>query len=296
VALAVQALDNLGINSRVARLNVTARYREPNAAAPTDHVLAALTSVTSWSGSLNAGVLPDQTLSISAEVFDEAGHRNYVGKNITIDRTPPTVSGLNASPNPFIANGSRNMSFSYTASEYAPQVDITIIDWQSRFVRRLTDTSVNTDPHVVTWNGRDSLGALVPTGNYSYSIRITDQAGNIGNVNGGGFAVVADSTPPTVSVAAMPNPFRISIDKVLNIRYTVNEAVRAEIEVLNSANRVVRYLGAHQVNAGIYNVLWDGRNAAGNVVPTPETYTARIRATDPANNMSVATVFVSVQP
>jgi flagellar hook assembly protein FlgD len=149
---------------------------------------------------------------------------------------------------------------------------------------------------VASWNGRDSLGALAPTGNYSYSIRITDQAGNIGNVNGAGFAVVTDSTPPTLSVVAMPNPFRISIDKVLNIRYTVNEAVRAEIEVLNSANQVVRYLGAQQVNAGIYNVLWDGRNATGNVVPTPGTYTARIRATDPANTLSVATTSVSVQP
>jgi flagellar hook assembly protein FlgD len=187
------------------------------------------------------------------------------------------------------------MSFSYTPSEYAAQINITILDWQAKFVRRLTFTGVNTDPHVANWNARDSLGALVPSGNYSYSIQITDHAGNAGNVNGGIFAVVMDTTRPTLSVVAVPTLFRIAIDKFLNIRYTVNEAVRAEIEVLNSANQVVRYLGAQQVMGGIYNVVWDGRNAAGNVLPTPGTYTARVRATDAAGNVTIATASVPVQ-
>jgi flagellar hook assembly protein FlgD len=297
VALVVQASDNLGVNGgQVTRLNVTARYREPNAAAAADHVLAALTNVTSWSGSLNVATLPEQTLSITAEAFDEAGNRNFVNKHITIDRTAPTASGLNASPNPFVTNGSRSMSFSYTPSEYANQVNITILNSQGAVRQSLTYTGVDTDPHVASWDGRNSLGALVPTGNYSYVVQITDQAGNIGTVNGGTFAVVTDTTAPALSVVVMPNPFRIAAHKLLNIRYTVNEAVRAEVEVLNSANQVVRYIGAQQVPGGIYTVVWNGLDATGSLVPVPGLYTARVRATDVAGNVTVKTASVLVEP
>ena len=241
-------------------------------------------------------ILAEQTLSITAEAFDEVGQRNFISKSIVIDRTAPTATGLSASPNPFVTNGSRSMSFSYTLSEYASQVSIAILDWQGKLVRQLTYAGVNTNPQVSSWNGRDHLGALVPSGNYSYVVQITDQAGNSGGVNGSGFSVVTDATPPTVSVALAPNPFRIVADKLLNIRYTVNETVRAEVEVLNSANTVVRYLGAYQVNTGTFNVTWDGRNATGGVVPAPANYTVRVRATDPAGNMTITTASVSVQP
>ena len=127
-------------------------------------------------------------------------------------------------------------------------------------------------------------------------MQISDQAGNSGVVNGGSFSVITDLTPPTVTMVLSPDPFHIAVNRLLNIRYTVNEAVRAEIEVLNSTNQVVRYLGAYQVNANTFNVTWDGRNATGAVVPTPATYTVRIRATDLAGNMFITTASISVQP
>jgi flagellar hook assembly protein FlgD len=296
IALAVQAGDNLGVNGNVTRLTVTARYRDPAAATPTDHTLVSLTNATNWAGSLNVIGLAEQTVSITAEAFDEVGQRNFIGKNIIIDRTAPTASGLGTSPNPFYTNGSRFMSFSYTLSEYASQVSIVILDGQGKLVRNLSYAGVNTNPQVASWDGRDYLGALVPSGSYSYRMQISDQAGNSGIVNGGSFSVVNDLTPPMVSVVLSPDPFRIATNRLLNIRYTVNEAVRAEIEVLNGANQVVRYLGAYQINAGTFNVTWDGRNATGVVVPTPANYTVRIRAADLAGNLTTTTAGISVQP
>jgi flagellar hook assembly protein FlgD len=296
-ALAVQAGDNLGVNGRVARLTVTARYRDPAATTPTDHTLASLANVSNWSGSLNVAALAEQTFSITAEAFDEAGQRNFISKNIVIDRTAPTATGLSVSPNPFFTNGSRFMSFNYTPSEYCAQASISIFDGQAKLVRSLSYAGVSANPQVASWDGRDFAGGLVASGSYSYRMQLTDQAGNSASVNGGGFSVASDATPPTVSVTLTPAPFRIAADRLLNIRYTVNEAARAEVEVLNSANQVVRYLGAYQVNAGRFNhITWDGRNATGAVVPAPANYSVRIRAADLASNQGIAMASVAVQP
>jgi flagellar hook assembly protein FlgD len=92
-----------------------------------------------------------------------------------------------------------------------------------------------------------------------------------------------------------PSPLSLASGAPLNIRYEQNEAARAEIEVLNSAGQVIRYLGAWQESAGIYNRTWDRRNAAG-VVVAPATYTVRLRVTDLAGNVATLTRSVQVQP
>lgn len=293
LAIAVSASDNLGIGNVVERLAVVARYRETATGAFIDHTLAKPAGVTGWSGSLGLATLPEQTLSITATASDTAGNTNFHSQTVTIDRTAPTFSGVSTSAQPFYAGGALAMSFSYTVSERST-VTISIRNSAGNVVRSLRFPDVGTTPQVANWDGRDDVGALVPTGAYTYRLDATDQAGNTGSHPGGSLNVIVDTTPPVVSVAFAPNPYRLSGPN-LDIRYQQNEWARTEVEILDGTS-VIRYLGALESASGTYSRLWDGLNASGQRVAAPRQYTIRVRAVDAAGNRTVVTAPVSVDP
>ena len=293
LAVAAQASDNLGVGNVVARLTVVARYRETAAGAALDHTLADRPGVTAWSGSINLTTLPEQTLSITATAWDTAGNTSFHAQTVTIDRTAPVFSGVSTSAQPFNAGAGRTMSFNYTVSERA-SVTISIRDAAGTVVRSLRFIDVATSPQSSSWDGRNDAGAFVASGAYAYRLDAVDAAGNGGAHPGGSLNVVVDTTPPVVTVAFAPNPYRLSGPN-LDIRYQQNEAARTEVEILDGAT-VVRYLGALDSAAGLYNRLWDGLNSLGQRVAAPRQYTIRVRATDAAGNRTVVTAAVDVQP
>jgi flagellar hook assembly protein FlgD len=292
----VEATDAQSVGNVVRDLTVTARYRDSGAPNATEHVLATLSDVTGWSGTLDLNPLADQTISIQAEAYDEAGNRNFHGTNVILDRSVPSIFGVSHSPAPFDANGTRTMAFSFTLTERVDLVRIIVEDDRGDSVIELERTNVNTDPQVMTWNGTDKLGNLVPSGVYSYRFEVRDRAGNVGLYPGGTFTVATDTTPPVVQVAAGPTPYSHRSGYPASIRYHQDERARIEIEILDSTGRIVRYLGAWQEDAGFYDRTWDGSDFQGNKVPAPATYTIRLGAADTASNTSVTTTTLDVVP
>ncbi|MDY6914945.1 MAG: T9SS type A sorting domain-containing protein, partial [Candidatus Cloacimonadota bacterium] len=59
-----------------------------------------------------------------------------------------------------------------------------------------------------------------------------------------------------------PNPF----NPETTIQYSVNNPANVKIEVYNTKGQKVRTLVDEHKNAGEYNVVWQGKNEAGNSV------------------------------
>ena len=57
----------------------------------------------------------------------------------------------------------------YSVASSGP-VELTIFDINGRRIRTLVDAHVVPGPHEVAWDGRDDLGAAVPSGIYFYRL------------------------------------------------------------------------------------------------------------------------------
>ncbi|MCA9839296.1 MAG: S8 family serine peptidase [Trueperaceae bacterium] len=293
--ISVEASDLLGPANRVASLQVSARYRTSAGAPYETHRLAQLSDVSSWAGSINLQGLPEQTVIIEVEATDEAGNKSQAVGNIALDRSPPQFTGAGHSQDPFVANGSNSMSFSYRVSENAAWVRIQLVNNSGQEVRLLEQVNVNTDPKVIPWDGRDKFGQLLPSGIYHYSFTATDATGNQGSHPGANFELINDVTPPQLTLSAAPNPFKFSSGEKLKISYSQDESARVEVEIFNSAGTMVKYLGSWQEPAGHYSRLWDGTNASGTKVPSGR-YEIRIRAADSAGNSASMSTSIDILP
>lgn len=290
----IEATDALGAGGEVRELIITAFYKGAGEQRPTPHNLAQLTHVTGWLGSLDLDPLPEQTISLVATATDEAGNSQFSGQHITIDRTAPIISAVGHAPEPFVAGGTHGMSFSYQLNEAAAHVYILILDAVGALVHVLKMNNVDTDPQVAVWDGRDETGSLVPPGTYTYAFEATDRAGNTGGSPGGNLTILVDTIPPRVGINLDPVPYRLR-GGPLTIMYDQSEQARTEVEILDG-NRVIRYLGALDVPAGRYSRTWNGDDFTGNRVPAPHTYTVRVRAVDPAGNMTIEVAAIDVVP
>jgi flagellar hook assembly protein FlgD len=61
-----------------------------------------------------------------------------------------------------------------------------------------------------------------------------------------------------------PNPF----NSETRIRYSLPKACPVSLRVFDVNGRMVRSLKAGMVSAGSYEIVWDGKNDSGDVVPT----------------------------
>jgi hypothetical protein len=67
----------------------------------------------------------------------------------------------------------------------------------------------------------------------------------------------------TLLAANAPNPFRDGTA----LRFRLEKAGQARLQVLDTTGRVVRHLGDREFAAGHQQVQWDGRDAQGRRVP-----------------------------
>ena len=291
----IGAFDSLGVGNRVNHLTVTANYTENGQASPGDHVLADISDADGWSGALDLNVLPDQTVNLTAFVEDDAGNSWSDNRLITIDRTGPTVTVQGHNPDPFHANGTRSMSFSYQLSDWATQVTVLISDAMGQLVSDITVNNVNTDPQVLTWNGIDKFGNLLPAGQYAYDFEVSDAAGNLTSQNGGYFNYIPDAVGPTIKLT-VASTYSLSSPNPLEITYDIDEDSYVEIEIFDTTAAMMNYLGPGNQKAGSYIMPWDGQDFSGNKVPANADYRIRIRATDISGNASLEETWVTVTP
>jgi flagellar hook assembly protein FlgD len=148
-----------------------------------------------------------------------------------------------------------------------------------------------TPPGRVIWDGLTDTGSPAPDGEYSYRLSATDLAGNsgAGSRSPVTFALSTADTPVMVSAdlrAFSPNNDRnrdaVNIIPTIQVMTGITSW---KIDILNSAGTTERTFTGGAAVPG--SVVWDGRNAAGAVVPDGN-YTARIEVRYAAGNQPSA--------
>jgi flagellar hook assembly protein FlgD len=74
-----------------------------------------------------------------------------------------------------------------------------------------------------------------------------------------------------------PNPFNPSTTLQFDIPYNDKGLTKIDLVIYNNLGQLVRRLYRDNLSAGIFRIRWDGKDDAGNVLPTG-LYFAEFRA------------------
>jgi hypothetical protein len=136
---------------------------------------------------------PGQGLkTVYVRYTDIAGHLSpSLSDTIMLDTTPPGLTGVSDSPDPFRPGNGETTTIRFRLSDNLSgtcTVEVSIRNSSGVLVKTLAQTASCPSGGAagsVVWDGRDSAGALVPAGRYFYSVQGIDQALNRSSVRGG---------------------------------------------------------------------------------------------------------------
>ena len=139
--------------------------------------------------------------------------------------------------------------------------------------------------HVEIWDGTDDRGVAVPgtlpTGVTLWAWELPESA-----------LVVAGSSPEVTDLSADPNYFSPAYNPYASdpndhtaVSFTISEPCDVQAQVKDSEGLVIRQFTLSSLPEGRANVVWDGRNDAGSLVPAGQ-YTIGITAIDRDGNRS----------
>ncbi|MBI3609850.1 MAG: FG-GAP repeat protein [Nitrospirae bacterium] len=134
----------------------------------------------------------DGLKTVYVRYADAAGNLSpSVSDTIILDTTRPVLSGVSDSPDPFKHHLGQTTTIRFTLSDNLSAtcvVDVRILNSSGVLVNTLTKTvscPSGGAADSIVWNGRNSTGALVPAGTYTYWVRGTDNALNPSNIVSG---------------------------------------------------------------------------------------------------------------
>ncbi len=226
-----------------------------------------------FDGKGDAGnVLPEGTYKGTLSLIYQNGNSpTAVSPEFHVDVTKPKAS-VNASVSVFSPNGDGNkdtITFSEETSE-EQEWAAEIKDKDSKVVKSFTwkgkaDT-------VVVWDGRNTTGALVADGPYSYTLATTDRAGNSGESNRVAFEINTEDTPVLVSTDVTyfsPN----GDNSADTITFLPSLKVKSDVEKYNLTIKAkdgstVRVFGAE--NKAPEAIAWNGKDDKGKNVADGE--------------------------
>ncbi|MGE5473612.1 MAG: FlgD immunoglobulin-like domain containing protein [Ignavibacteriales bacterium] len=166
-----------------------------------------------WDGSDSSGnIVPAGAYTYKIVAADETGlSTSPVTGIITVlgpiipDEKKPVVSNISASPNPFNPDTNQQSKIQYSISIGAP-VKITILNQSGNLVDTLFDGSVNAGINSVVWDGKNSSGTIVSSGQYTCKIQAFDSSGQAASEVSG--TILIDKEPPSININDVdPNPF-----------------------------------------------------------------------------------------
>lgn len=141
--------------------------------------------------------------------------------------------------------------------------------------------------HAFTWNGKTNAGAALPNGIYTISVSTTALVSGTTLRGTATRAVRLDTVAPMFSSVIGANSiFYPVVDGYLDAfagGVKVNEPSTLSMRVYNGAGTLVRALAVNASVAGAYRLTWNGRTAAGTLLPAG-TYRFAFTAVDRAAN------------
>ncbi|WP_455383603.1 FlgD immunoglobulin-like domain containing protein [Salinispira pacifica] len=244
-----------------------------------------------WNGTDDSGSrVPDGTYTYTLETVDAAGNSGSSQPvTVTID-TRPTPLSLSANPLYFSPNGdgvsdTTTLSPDVGLNEGIERFDLTITNGAGNTVRSFSGSG--TVPATFTWDGTDATGQPAPDGSYSTHMRILYQKGNLAEANGPD--LVIDTVAPKITISVDRPVFSPDGDGLRDTLLIHQQSSNEQLwtaDIRNASGKVVR---SFSFAGQAPDVVWDGRDSAGNVVPDG-VYSYTISATDRAGNRGSAAI------
>lgn len=128
--------------------------------------------------------------------------------------------------------------------------------------------AIHEGPGDYSYEDREAL----PGREYWYWLAMLDAAGDVGRYLGPARGMLAGPTPPPASLLRnFPNPF----NPRTTLRFETPEPGRVDLAVYDLRGRLLRHLAAEELDAGVHERIWDGRDDAGRELPSG-SYFARL--------------------
>jgi flagellar hook assembly protein FlgD len=196
----------------------------------------------------------------------------------------PTLTSLTpgaAAPQWFAPNGDgvrETIAVTATNSEAGALV-VRILDAHGALVRSWT-AAVGTAPVALTWNGRNTAGAIVPDGVYTIRVAARDLAGNTGPALDRRVSVIAALRSVATSKTLI---FPQDLDTLVGatrLSFVLARPMTVTWTIRNAAGAIVATRVANAVRpAGYQGWNFTGRRADGSMLPRGR-YTSNVTATD----------------
>lgn len=148
---------------------------------------------------ISSGITKLTELQGSSAAAQAAG---FIGKKVTVESDLVNVS----------TNGGADFAFDLPAA--TTQTRISITDANGQEVRSLVPGALSKGVQTLSWDGKDSSGALLPNGNYRFSVQGTDAAGNTVTGSSRYKAVVTGISVDTGTTELLIGSAHVGLDKV----------------------------------------------------------------------------------
>jgi flagellar hook assembly protein FlgD len=137
--------------------------------------------------------------------------------------------------------------------------------------------------HALTWDGRDSGGALMDDGEYDIVVTVATTSGSMTVRK----TVKLDTLAPTVGdISVAPSPFLADGSTTCTLSFSLSEPASALLVISDVSGLPVAVSGWMSQEAGAAALEWDGRDMAGALVEAG-AYTWRLYVADGAGIRAV---------
>jgi flagellar hook assembly protein FlgD len=242
--------------------------------------------ITSWN---TFGLKNIWTLRLTAE--DTVGNKKVATSTIDLGIRKELVKSLDATPKLFSPNNDQKLDTSLISYEVtdACNLRIDILDGNGQVVRTFTTVTTAAGTGSYVWDGKNSLGSVVPDGSYTVRLAASLSA-NPQTAQTETISLVVDTTPPAITIADLTDKSYLNRTD-LSITGTISDTNLAGYNIA-----VVGPSGTTTLNAGTQN---RANYTFGRLTDlTEDTYTLTVDASDLGQNQSklVRTIIIDRTP
>lgn len=260
-----------------------------------------------WSGQgPDAGELPDGVYRIHLEATDAAGNPGTSARVTIRKDTRPTpidlrIEGSVVTPNEDGVDDTVAILPRVEVTDSIEEFHLEIRNDRGQIVR---STYLREPFERFEWPGENNVGQTVAGGSYTVDFQVIYENGNRPRISGAGPILVdlstarEPTTPPNIRMTLSPVPFSPDddgIDDELSIRLeasSLRPLAGWKLTIADPTGRPFVEYGGEGAPEPL--ILWDGRNAEGELVQSAQEYQATFAAWDTDGNRSEETRGVGV--